>query len=68
MLISAPMPKWVCFYKTLGADLSIIGYNKVVCVFLSYREYKKLALDSRLPLALFQSLSASDYVAAQRFR
>ncbi|PWA74669.1 glutamyl-tRNA(Gln) amidotransferase subunit A [Artemisia annua] len=31
-------------------------------------EYKKLALDSRIPLALFQSLSASDYVAAQRFR
>ncbi|KAL8205139.1 hypothetical protein R6Q57_008690 [Mikania cordata] len=32
------------------------------------RKFQKLALDSRINLALFQSFTASDYVAAQRLR
>ena len=45
----------------------VFGYN-LFAFFCHAESIKKLALDSRIPLALFQSISASDYVAAQRFR
>ncbi|GKE94047.1 hypothetical protein Tco_1578902, partial [Tanacetum coccineum] len=44
-----------------------VAKERAAAVKASGIHYKKLALDNRIPLALFQSLSASDYVDAQRF-
>lgn len=50
--------------------LNVINFGTESAMFLSYfcRRGSKLTYDTRTNLALFRSLSATDYIAAQQIR